>query len=211
VETVFYEGRRGDIIGAGSHYWVGDNRGEFANPTGPSATDLLWTFFRAHPFAEHPPPTVTIGSASAGGTSVAVAGTASASAGSSVAEVTVRLEDSSPQAPKAATGTTNTADAVRRAVAGAREGATPEDRQAAVNLISQQAGIPPEEAQRRLDQFQTTYRETTARAGETARQTGQQAAEGAITRVGSGPTWMPVARGSRVIEGRLRPTGSTWR
>jgi poly(hydroxyalkanoate) depolymerase family esterase len=107
VETVFYEGRRGDIIGAGSHYWVGDNRGEFANPTGPSATDLLWTFFRAHPFAEHPPPTATIGSASAGGTSVTVAGTASASAGSSVAEVTVRLEGSSPQPPRPASGTTS--------------------------------------------------------------------------------------------------------
>ena len=83
------------------------------------------------------------------------------------------------QEAQAATGTTNTADAVRRAVAGAREGATPEDRQAAVNLISQQAGIPPEEAQRRLDQFQTTYRDTTARATETARQTAQQAADGA--------------------------------
>jgi len=83
------------------------------------------------------------------------------------------------QEAQAATGTTNTADAVRRAVAGAREGATPEERQAAVNLIAQQAGIPPEEAQQRLDQFQTTYRETTARAAETARQTGQQAAEGA--------------------------------
>ena len=107
VETVFYEGQRGDIIGAGSHYWVGDNRGEFANPTGPSATDLLWAFFRAHPFADHPPPSISIGSASASGTSVTVAGTASAPAGSSIAEVTVRLEGSSPQAPKAAMGTTN--------------------------------------------------------------------------------------------------------
>ena len=107
VETVFYEGQRGDIIGTGSHYWVGDNRGEFANPTGPSATDLLWAFFRAHPFADHPPPSISIGSASASGTSVTVAGTASAPAGSSIAEVTVRLEGSSPQAPKAAMGTTN--------------------------------------------------------------------------------------------------------
>jgi poly(hydroxyalkanoate) depolymerase family esterase len=107
VETVFYEGQRGDITGAGSHYWVGDNRGEFANPTGPSATDLLWTFFRGHPFAEHPPPTVAIGSASASGTSVTVAGTASAPAGSSIAEVTVRLEGSSPQPQQTASGTTN--------------------------------------------------------------------------------------------------------
>ena len=107
VETVFYEGQRGDIIGAGSHYWVGDNRGEFANPTGPSATDLLWAFFRAHPFADHPPPSIAIASATASGTSVTVAGTASAPAGSSIAEVTVRLEGSAPQAPRAATGTTD--------------------------------------------------------------------------------------------------------
>jgi poly(3-hydroxybutyrate) depolymerase len=107
VETVFYEGQRGDIIGTGSHYWVGDNRGEFANPTGPSATDLLWAFFRAHPFADTPPPSLSIGSATASGTSITVAGTASAPAGSSIAEVTVRLEGSSPQAPKAAMGTTN--------------------------------------------------------------------------------------------------------
>jgi poly(hydroxyalkanoate) depolymerase family esterase len=107
VETVFYAGQRGDFTGAGSHYWVGDNRGEFANPTGPSATDLLWAFFRAHPFADHPPPSVSIASASASGNSVTVAGTASAPAGTSIAEVTVRLEGSSPQAPKEATGTTD--------------------------------------------------------------------------------------------------------
>ncbi len=107
VETVFYEGQRGDITGAGSHYWVGDNRGEFANPTGPSATDLLWAFFRAHPFADHPPPSVSIVSASASGTTITVAGSASAPAGSSIADVTVRLEGNSPQLPKAATGTTS--------------------------------------------------------------------------------------------------------
>lgn len=81
------------------------------------------------------------------------------------------------QEAQAATGTTNTGDAIRRVVAGVSEGASPEDRQAAVNLIAQQAGIPPEEAQQRLDQFQTQYRETTARAAETARQTGEQAAD----------------------------------
>src|SRR3712207_703237 len=86
VETVFYDGQRGDFLGAGSHYWVGDNRGEFANPTGPSATDLLWAFFRAHPFADQPPPSISIGSVSANGTSITVAGTASAPAGSSIAE-----------------------------------------------------------------------------------------------------------------------------
>jgi len=46
VETVFYEGDRGFN---GAHYWVGDNNGQFANPNGPSASELLWTFFKRHP------------------------------------------------------------------------------------------------------------------------------------------------------------------
>lgn len=49
VETVFYRGESGGLIGSGSHYWVGDNDGEFANPDGPSATELLWAFFVRHP------------------------------------------------------------------------------------------------------------------------------------------------------------------
>jgi hypothetical protein len=67
---------------------------------------LLWAFFRAHPFADLPPPSVTIASAASSGTSITVAGTASAPAGSSIADVAVRLEGNSPQAPRAATGTT---------------------------------------------------------------------------------------------------------
>jgi poly(hydroxyalkanoate) depolymerase family esterase len=52
VETVFYDGERSDgIIGRGSHYWVGDHSGEFANPRGPSASALLWAFFQSHPFS----------------------------------------------------------------------------------------------------------------------------------------------------------------
>jgi poly(hydroxyalkanoate) depolymerase family esterase len=49
VETVFYQGESGGLTGAGSHYWVGDNDGEFANPDGPSASELLWAFFVQHP------------------------------------------------------------------------------------------------------------------------------------------------------------------
>jgi poly(hydroxyalkanoate) depolymerase family esterase len=52
VETVFYDGRLGDLVPTDSHYWVGDNSGEFANPTGPSASELQWTFFKAHPFRD---------------------------------------------------------------------------------------------------------------------------------------------------------------
>ena len=45
VETVFYDGP--PFIK--SHAWIGDNAGQFADPNGPSATDLLWAFFQANP------------------------------------------------------------------------------------------------------------------------------------------------------------------
>jgi poly(hydroxyalkanoate) depolymerase family esterase len=102
VETVFYEGDRGFNS---AHYWVGDNRGEFANPNGPSASELQWTFFKGHPFADSPPPSVSITSASATGTSITVTGSAAASAGS-IAEVSVRLDGQFPQPQKIASGTT---------------------------------------------------------------------------------------------------------
>ncbi len=77
VETVFYDGKRGDIVGNGTHYWVGDNSGQFADPTGPSASELQWAFFKAHPFTENPPPSISIASAVASGTSATVTGSAS--------------------------------------------------------------------------------------------------------------------------------------
>jgi poly(hydroxyalkanoate) depolymerase family esterase len=51
VETVFYDGKRGYFDAKRSHYWVGDGTGEFADPQGPSASELQWTFFKAHPMA----------------------------------------------------------------------------------------------------------------------------------------------------------------
>jgi poly(hydroxyalkanoate) depolymerase family esterase len=106
VETVFYEGKRGDFIGTGSHYWVGDNTGQYADPTGPSASELQWAFFKAHPFRENPPPSISISSAQVTGNSISVNGTASAPAGS-VASVTVRLDGRFPQPSKSASGTSN--------------------------------------------------------------------------------------------------------
>ncbi len=45
VETVFYDGPPF----VKSHAWIGDDAGQFADPTGPSATELLWAFFAANP------------------------------------------------------------------------------------------------------------------------------------------------------------------
>jgi poly(hydroxyalkanoate) depolymerase family esterase len=50
VETVLYDGETGGFSGQGAHYWVGDGTGEFANPTGPSASALFWDFFQRHRF-----------------------------------------------------------------------------------------------------------------------------------------------------------------
>ena len=47
VETVFYDGPR---FGR-THFWVGDHEGRFADPDGPSASELLWDFFRQHRLA----------------------------------------------------------------------------------------------------------------------------------------------------------------
>ena len=103
VETVFYDGKRGDFIATNSHYWVGDNSGQFANPTGPSASELQWSFFKAHPFRESQPPSVSIKSAALNGNSgpkwngVCPTG--------SIASVTVRLDGRFPQPSKTASGT----------------------------------------------------------------------------------------------------------
>src|SRR6267378_3682990 len=106
VETVFYDGKHGDFVGSGSHYWVGDNSGEFADPTGPSASELQWAFFKGHPFRENQPPSVSIGPATVGGNSITVNGTASVPTGS-VAGVAVRLDGRFPQPSKVASGTSN--------------------------------------------------------------------------------------------------------
>jgi poly(hydroxyalkanoate) depolymerase family esterase len=55
VETVFYDGQSGGFTGQGSHYWVGDNFGKFANPQGPSTSTLLWDFFERHSFSGNRP------------------------------------------------------------------------------------------------------------------------------------------------------------
>jgi hypothetical protein len=83
------------------------------------------------------------------------------------------------QQAQQATGTSGNLDAARRVIAGVRDGASPQDRQAAVNLIAQQAGVPPEEADRRLTEFQNNYRQYVADAKAKATDAAQKAAKGA--------------------------------
>jgi hypothetical protein len=96
-----------------------------------------------------------------------------------------RLFDQTPAAAgqaqqatqQAAAGGGSTVDAVQRIVRGVQDGASPQDRDAALNLIAQQAGVPRDEAERRLNEFQQTYRDYSQRAAEQARQTAQAAAQ----------------------------------
>ena len=87
-----------------------------------------------------------------------------------------QVQDQAQQAQQA-TGAATPVDAVQRVVRGVQDGASQQDRDAALNVISQQAGIPREEAERRLGEFQATYRDYSQQAAEQARQAAQAAAE----------------------------------
>jgi hypothetical protein len=91
-------------------------------------------------------------------------------------------------------------DVAQRVIRGVQEGASPQDRQAAVNVIAQQAGIPPQEAEQRLEQFQQTYQQYTTQAAEQAR----QAADAAASTVAQVSFWSVVAL---VIGGILAAIG----
>lgn len=80
------------------------------------------------------------------------------------------------QATQQAAGGTNVMESTQRIVRGVQEDASPQDRDAALNLISQQAGVPREEAERRLNEFQSTYRDYSQRAAAQAREAAQAAA-----------------------------------
>ena len=87
-----------------------------------------------------------------------------------------QVQGEAQQAQQAAGGG-SMVEAVQRVVRGVQEGASPQDRDAALNVISQQAGIPREQAEQRLEQFQTTYNEYAQRAEQETRQAAQAAAE----------------------------------
>jgi poly(hydroxyalkanoate) depolymerase family esterase len=101
VETVFYNG----LPSGRTHYWVGDNAGMFADPDGPSASELLWSFFREHTLAAGTQADVDILPAEVEGTSAAIRGTAGAKRG--IQQVLVRLDGDAPQAERTAAGTTS--------------------------------------------------------------------------------------------------------
>jgi poly(hydroxyalkanoate) depolymerase family esterase len=101
VETVFYNGPPAGT----THYWVGDNAGMFADPDGPSASDLLWSFFRQHTRAAGAQADIDILPAEVEGTSATIHGTVDDERG--IQQVSVRLDGEAPQAERMAEGTTS--------------------------------------------------------------------------------------------------------
>jgi hypothetical protein len=99
VETVFYDGPSF----VKSHAWIGDHAGQFADPDGPSATELLWAFFEANPRSAGPAVQIGFDPVRVNGLDVTVSGRASGAA--DVARVLVRLEGSAPQPEQLASGT----------------------------------------------------------------------------------------------------------
>jgi poly(hydroxyalkanoate) depolymerase family esterase len=99
VETVFYHGPPF----VKSHAWIGDNAGQFADPNGPSATDLLWAFFQANPRDGGPALQISFNPVSLDGLSATISGTISGEV--DIARVFVRFDGMMPQAEQIATGT----------------------------------------------------------------------------------------------------------
>ena len=71
-------------------------------------------------------------------------------------EVQDQAQQAADQA-KQATGKQDLSAAISTIVAGLGENATPDERNAATQVIAQQAGIPQQEAEQRLQQFQQKY------------------------------------------------------
>jgi hypothetical protein len=80
-------------------------------------------------------------------------------------------------------------DAVQRVVRGVQPNASPQDRDAALNVITQQAGIPRDQAEQRLNQFQQTYQQYSEEASQKAR----QAADTAASTISKVSFWSVVA------------------
>jgi poly(hydroxyalkanoate) depolymerase family esterase len=101
VETVLYNGPPSGT----THYWVGDNAGRFADPDGPSASELLWSFFREHSLAAGARADIDLLPAEVEGIGATIRGTVGAEQG--IQQVFVRLDGSAPQAERTAEGTTS--------------------------------------------------------------------------------------------------------
>jgi poly(hydroxyalkanoate) depolymerase family esterase len=143
LETVFYNGPPSGR----THFWVGDNAGPFADPDGPSASELLWTFLRQQSLGSGALADIAIEPAEVAGTSATIIGNVGAEA--EIAQVLVRLDGDAPQAERPAAGTTSFSARFESLPADRRY--TPVVRAVLKNGISQSAtgdefaiGEPPE-------------------------------------------------------------------
>jgi poly(hydroxyalkanoate) depolymerase family esterase len=101
VETVFYSGPPSGR----THFWVGDDAGMFADPDGPSASELLWSFFEQNPRTPLAAADITLEPAEVEERSATIRGGVSAEA--AIERVFVRLDGNAPQPERPAEGTTS--------------------------------------------------------------------------------------------------------
>lgn len=102
VETVFYDGP----TSGRTHYWVGDNLGEFADPDGPSASALFWSFFRNAALEPGLQAELRVLDTRVDGRDITVSGRASAGE-TPIAFIGVRLDGAAPQPEQEAAGSAN--------------------------------------------------------------------------------------------------------
>lgn len=101
VETVIYDGPSSTLLPRGTHFWPGDNSGEFANPDGPSASAHLWRFFQETAGGTTAPGLdLALSSVEVDGTTATISGTATSGAGVSAVEISL---EGDPGAPAQAT------------------------------------------------------------------------------------------------------------
>ena len=101
VETVFY----GGPPSGRTHFWVGDDAGMFADPDGPSASELLWSFFQQNPRTAGAPAEIVLEPAEVEGRGATIRGSISAEAG--IESVFVRLDGGASQPERPAEGLTS--------------------------------------------------------------------------------------------------------
>lgn len=97
VETVIYDGPSSTLLPRGTHFWPGDNSGEFANPDGPSASAHLWRFFQeAAGGGAGPGLELALGGVLVEGTTATLTGTARSAAGVSAVEISLAGDPGAP-------------------------------------------------------------------------------------------------------------------
>jgi poly(hydroxyalkanoate) depolymerase family esterase len=101
VETILYDGPVSTLLPRGTHFWPGDNPGEFANPNGPSASRHLWRFFQEAVGDSGAALQLAATTIEVDGTTARISGTATSDAGVTALEIGLDGDAPVPAQPAA--------------------------------------------------------------------------------------------------------------